>query len=73
MEDALGFVQNRVNLIQKIDKFLNFLSELDTNGTLRYFYDELTPLRVKMAVFNIPLNFNYDLWRRLQDCNVYFN
>ncbi len=56
-----------------MDKFIRFLSELEMNGTLRYYYDHFVELRVKMAIFKIPFDFNYDLWRRLHDCIVYFN
>jgi hypothetical protein len=64
---------NRLLLITKCEKFIDALNDLNMQGELENFYYSSDILREKMEKFQIPLNFNFDVWNKVKSCCDVFN
>jgi hypothetical protein len=64
---------NRLLLITKCEKFIDALNDLNMQGELENFYYSSDIIREKMEKFQIPLNFNFDVWNKVKSCCDVFN
>ena len=64
---------NRLLLITKCEKFIDALNDLNMQGELENLYYSSDILREKMEKFQIPLNFNFDVWNKVKSCCDVFN